>query len=61
MLVLIFIIGLVSGASIGVMLLSLMIAGKENDAIYHLCPECKIKYAVRAAEVETILKEFVQH
>jgi hypothetical protein len=51
MLVVIFIAGLISGASIGIVLLSLLIAGKKNDSIYHICPECKIKYAVRDVEV----------
>jgi hypothetical protein len=61
MLVFIFIAGLVSGASLGIVLLSLLIAGKRNDAIYYTCPQCKITYTVRDVEVGTIIKETVQH
>jgi hypothetical protein len=60
MLVFIFIVGLVSGASLGIVLLSLLIAGKKNDAVYYVCPACKIKYAVRDAGLKIIPKEIVQ-
>lgn len=60
MLVFIFIVGLISGASFGIILLSLLIAGKKNDAVYYVCPTCKIKYAVRDVGLETIPKEIVQ-
>ena len=60
MIVFSFIVGLVSGASLGIILLCLLIAGKKNDAISYRCPECKIKYAVRDDEVEPILQKIAQ-
>jgi hypothetical protein len=60
MLVFSFIAGLVAGASLGIILFSLLIAGKKNDAIYYICPECKIKHAVGDVEVNTIHEVIVQ-
>jgi hypothetical protein len=54
MLVIIFIVGLILGASLGIILLSLVVAGKKK------CPEPKIKYAVEDEQVKTILKNVVQ-
>jgi hypothetical protein len=54
MLVFSFIVGLVSGASLGIILLSLVVAGKKK------CPEPKIKHAAGAEEVKTIPKGVVQ-
>jgi|GEM_PF-1602837 len=61
MLVFIFIAGLVSGASFGIILLSLLIAGKKNDAVYYVCPEGKIKYTLGDVEVETMPKKIVKY
>jgi len=55
MLVFSFIVGLVSGASLAIILLSLLIAGKKNDAIYYMCPKCKILHAVGDEQVKTIM------
>jgi len=60
MLVLSFIAGVVSGASLGIILFSLLIAGKRKDDIYYICPECKEKHAAGDVEVKTILKEIGQ-
>jgi hypothetical protein len=60
MLVFSFIVGLVSGASLAIILLSLLIAGKKNDAIYYMCPECKIMHAVGDVQVKTILEDVVK-
>jgi hypothetical protein len=60
MLVFSFIVGLVSGASLAIILLSLLIAGKKNDAIYYMCPKCKLMHAVGDEQVKTILEDVVQ-
>jgi hypothetical protein len=60
MLVFSFIVGLVSGASLAIILLSLLIAGKKNDAIYYMCPKCKIMDAVGDEQVKTIIEDVVQ-
>ena len=62
MIVFSFIVGLVFGASLGIILLCLLIAGKKNDAISYICicPECKRKYAIRDADVEPILQKIAQ-
>ena len=62
MIVFSFIIGLVSGASLGIIFLCLLIAGKKNDAISYicLCPECKRKSAVMDDEVEPIIQKIAQ-
>ena len=60
MLVIIFVVGVVSGASLGIILFSLLIAGKKKDGIYYICHECEKKHAVGDVEVKTILKEIVQ-
>jgi hypothetical protein len=54
MLVIIFIVGLILGASLGIILLSLVVAGKKK------CPEPKIKHAVEDEQVKTIFKNVVQ-
>ena len=54
MLVFSFIVGLVSGASLGIILLSLVVAGKKK------CPEPKIKNAAGAEEVKIVSKGVVQ-
>jgi hypothetical protein len=62
MIVFSFIVGLFSGASLGIILLCLLIAGKKNDAISYIgiCPECKRKHAVRDDEVEPIIQKIAQ-
>jgi len=47
---------------LGIILLCLLIAGKKNDAISYIgiCPECKIKHAVRGDEVEPIIQKIAQ-
>jgi hypothetical protein len=60
MLVFSFIVGLVSGASLGIILVSLMIAGKKNDAMNCICPECKKNYSIKDDEEETIVQEITQ-
>jgi hypothetical protein len=54
MLVFSFIVGLILGASLGIILLSLVVAGKKK------CPEPKIKHAVEDEQIKTILKNVVQ-
>ncbi len=44
MLILIFIAGLFVGASLGIILVSLLIAAKRTRESYYICPECKQKY-----------------
>ena len=60
MIVFSFIVGLFSGASLGIILLCLLIAGKKNDAISYICPECKMKHAVRDDEVDPIIQKIAQ-
>ena len=60
MLVFSFIVGVVSCASLGIILFSLLIAGKKNDAMYYICSECTKKHAVGDVEIKTILKEIFQ-
>ncbi len=53
MLVIIFIVGLVLGASVGIILLSLVVAGKKK------CPVPTIKNAAGTEEVKTVSKGVV--
>ena len=54
MLVFSFIVGLVSGASLGIILISLVVAGKKK------CPVPTIQNAAGTEEVKTIPKGVVQ-
>ncbi len=54
MLVIIFIVGLILGASLGIILLSLVVAGKKK------CPEPKIKNAAVEDEAKPIPKSVAQ-
>ena len=54
MLVIIFIVGLILGASLGIILISLVVAGKKK------CPVPTIKNAAGTGEVKTVSKSVVQ-
>ncbi len=60
MLILIFIAGLFVGTFLGIILTSLLIAGKSNRESYYICPECKQKYTA-IDEKEGIVLEKVAH
>jgi hypothetical protein len=53
MLGIIFIGGLLLGAFIAVILLSLLIAGKKQEVIFCICPACKEKICFMSGEICT--------
>ena len=57
MLVFSFIAGLFVGSFIGIILLSLLVAGKENSFNYPICPEHKVKHPVVDQEKKDFLDQ----